>query len=65
MNLKDMQQGAADVGQTQSTHTATEAYDSQQGTFHCPVSDVPQEELLPMKQFPMAPAPSPFKLGNL
>lgn len=65
IDLKNMQSGAASVGQTQETHTVVDAYDAQMGTFHCPVSDVPQDELLPVKQLPTAPDPSPFKLGQL
>lgn len=64
IDLKKMS-NAQNVGQGQEHPDAVSAYDAQMGTFKDPVADASQDDLLPVKQLPKAPDPSPFKLGSL
>jgi hypothetical protein len=56
---------AADVGQDKAHKDFTERYDAEVGTYKDNILPVPTTERLPTSQMPMAPDPSPFKLGGM
>lgn len=53
------------VGQDKTYKDVTEEYDSAMGKYKDAVDALPIDRKLPLAQIPMAPAPSPFKLGSV
>jgi hypothetical protein len=55
----------SNVGVTSTYKEAVEAYDAKHGKYEDTVAKVPTDELLPLKEVPKGPDPSPFTLGPM
>jgi hypothetical protein len=55
----------SDVGPGRKYGSVIEKMNAENGTYSNPVDKMPEDEKLPLKQFPLGPAPSPFKISPL